>query len=156
MKLCFPLMLKALLQHFLDQSRILPLFQETLLQSHLKGELVHGWYPSHVKWHDHTTADHSWVFGCFLGVLVGFWLFGLCLFVLFCFCWFWFCRFWFLFFFDECYKTQGIINKIWKNTGNKTEPVKSHWNQIQSSLMAVLLYIIIKCRFLWGDNFFYV
>lgn len=49
MKLCFPLMLKALLQHFLHQSRILPLFQETLLLSHLKGELVHGWYPSHVK-----------------------------------------------------------------------------------------------------------
>lgn len=29
MKLCFPLMLKALPQHFLDETRILPLFQET-------------------------------------------------------------------------------------------------------------------------------
>lgn len=41
MKFCLAVMMKALLQHFLDQSRILPLFQETLL-SYLKGELGHS------------------------------------------------------------------------------------------------------------------
>lgn len=55
---------------------------------------------------------------------MGFCLFCVCLFcfvfVGFVLAGFGFC----LFVFDECYKTQGIMNKIWKNTGNKTEPVK--------------------------------
>lgn len=72
-------------------------------------------------------ADHSWVFGCFWGVFLWFFVclfcvcFTLLLLVLFLQGFYLF----FFFFFDECYKTQEIINKIWKNAGKKIPTSKN-------------------------------